>query len=582
LAERRLTSGLALAILLLAACSGGPRADAPVRGPGQSGFTILQINDTYKIEGLRAGTEGGMGRVRALRNRLEAEGRPVVVLHAGDFLFPSVMSKYLKGEAMVDVLNLLDGGDGFDPRFFVTFGNHEFDDQDRQVLFDRIEQSEFTWIGTNVRVKGEGDFAPLGERFETVKDHVVVEIGGIRLGIFSLTLDDQKQDWLQYDYAPEVRRAVVERSLDALESGGAEFVVALTHQNLEQDEALASEFGSRIDWIVGGHEHVYLRRDVGGTTITKADADAKSALRIDVGREQGKTVATASRIELDASAPVDPGVTGRVATWLVRLESVFREQTGLKLLDVVATTEHALEGIEPAIRGRETALGDFLCDVLRQRLETEVALINGGAVRVNDDVPAGGDLRIYELEGIFYYDARPVVFEVTGRQLLDLLRVSVSKADLGHGRFLQVSGVRFRYHAAPGVPPRVDAAEIEVWRDAEKRFGPLDLDRRYRTASLDYLWRNGYRDGYPLFSLGAGGTSPEPISQPELSWRRITEEAIAALPGRRITTGLDGRIQRVGDRQPARTPGAGAARGRDRAATRSGGSRTSGRRRSPG
>jgi hypothetical protein len=166
-------------------------------------------------------------------------------------------------------------------------------------------------------------------------------------------------------------------------------------------------------------------------------------------------------------------------------------------------------------------------------------------VRVNDDVPAGGELRNYELEGIFYYDARPVVFAVTGRELLDLLRISVSGADLGHGRFLQVSGVRFRYHVVPGAAPRVDAAEVEVWLGAGGRFDALDLERRYSVASLDYLWRNGYRDGYPLFSLGNGGTSPEPTSQPELSWRRITEEAIAALPGRRIATELDGRIQRV-------------------------------------
>ncbi len=59
-------------------------------------FTILQINDVYKIEGLEGGRIGGIARVRTLRKQLEAEGKRVIVLHAGDLLYPSVMSKYLQ------------------------------------------------------------------------------------------------------------------------------------------------------------------------------------------------------------------------------------------------------------------------------------------------------------------------------------------------------------------------------------------------------------------------------------------------------------------------------------------------------
>lgn len=239
---------------------------------------------------------------------------------------------------------------------------------------------------------------------------------------------------------------------------------------------------------------------------------------------------------------------GRIARWLVRLERTVEERTGLRLLDVVATTEHALEGVEPSIRGRETALGNFLTDVLRERLETDIAFINGGAIRVNDDVPAGGDLRVYELEGIFYYDNRPVAFEVTGAQLLDLLRKSVSETALGHGRFLQVSGLRFRYFTRiteAGEVIRLEAADVEIRDEASGAFAPLDPERTYTAASLDYLWKYGFRDGYPLFAEGAGGASPPRLDRPDLSWRGITEEAIGALPGRRIRTGIEGRIERI-------------------------------------
>ena len=538
---------------LLAGCTGNPpaattsTAAATAAAPAATGFTILQINDTYKIEGLRAGAEGGMSRVRTLRRELEGEGRPVLVLHAGDFLFPSVMSKYLQGVPMIEALNLLDGSAAFDGLLFVTPGNHEFDHPEPRVLFDRIAQSQFAWISSNIAVAESAGAAlsPMNSLFPNVKDHVVLELGGIRVGIFGLTLNDQRRPWVDYGYELEARRATVARVLDDLEREGAEFVVGLTHQEIGEDERLAKEFGDRIDWIVGGHEHVAQFLRVGATTITKADADAKTAYRIDVRRAGGAIRSESALLELDTAVAVDPDMVREVATSLATLARTVEEKTGRKLLDVVATTEHLLEGTEPAIRGRETALGDLLCDVLRERLGTDLAFVNGGAIRVNDDVPAGGNLRVYELEGIFYYDDKPVIFELTGRELLALLEKSVSQATLGHGRFLQIAGLRFRYHVAADGTTRVDAADVAVRLHGEAGFAPLDLERRYRTATLDYTWRNGYRDGYPLFSAGDGKSSPALLEEPQISWRQLTEEALAALPGQRITTDVDGRIERI-------------------------------------
>jgi 5'-nucleotidase len=555
LAKRALLPAFVAAICgAIGACATSPakeEAAAPRAVPAAAakvrGLTILQINDTYKIEGLRGGREGGMGRVRRLRQQIEDEGREVILVHAGDLLFPSVMSKYLLGAPMVDALNLLDGSPGFDDRMFVTFGNHEFDKSDPQVVFDRLAQSKFRWVSSNVLVRSAADAEPrpFGERFPNVVDHAVVDAGGVRLGLFGLTLDDQKRPWLDYGFDEPRRRATIERVLGELERQGAEFVLALTHQNLAEDEWLAREYGDRIDWIAGGHEHVYIRRQVGATAISKADADASSAIRIDLERREGRVVATDSRIVLGADRQVDPAMAGQVAKALVELESAVREKTGRGLLDVVATTEHLLEGTEPAIRGRETALGDFLCDVLRARFATDVAFVNGGAIRVNDDIPAGGDLRVYELEGIFYYDDQPVILHLRGQELLALLTRSVSEAELGHGRFLQLSGVRFRYRVPAAGPPTVDPAEVLVAERGSGRFEPLDLDRAYRVATMSYIWKYGSRDDYPIFSLGDGGTSPPLVEQPAISWRALTEEAIAALPDRRITTNVDGRIERV-------------------------------------
>jgi 5'-nucleotidase len=542
-----------LAVLANIACAGTPAtrpAQPPAQPPAEVRFTILQINDVYKIEGLEGGRVGGLARVRTLRKQLEAEGRPVLLLHAGDLLFPSVMSKYLRAQPMVRVLNLLDGDPAaFDPNMFVVFGNHEFDDRDPGTLLGRVAQSDFAWLSSNTRYRSvataPGD--PFSARLVNVHDVMVKEVGGIRVGLLGLTTDAQPRDYVAYDYDLPARRFAIERALEKLRAGGARAVIALTHQDLDEDVRLAREFPA-VGLVVGGHEHFFLERKVGATEITKADADAKTAVVHDVTVSADEKLQDSFRkVSLGPDFDKDAAVDREVQGWLSELATTVKAQTGRDLLEVVGETENLLEGEEPAVRGRETALGNFLTDVIRDRMKTDLGLINGGAIRINDNIPPG-PIRNYDLEGIFYFDNQVVSFEITGAKLLDLLRTSVSKVHAGHGRFLQVSGIRFRYHVG-GTPEEpvytVETADVHVAPRGASGWQPLDLGRRYSAASLDYLWENGYRDGYVLFSKGRGGTSPKRLDSGALPWRAMTEEAIRALPGRRVTSKVEGRIVRV-------------------------------------
>jgi 2',3'-cyclic-nucleotide 2'-phosphodiesterase (5'-nucleotidase family) len=519
-----------------------------------AGFTILQINDVYKIEGIEGGTVGGLARVRTLRQKLEAAGKPVLLLHAGDFLFPSVMSKFLRAQPMIRALNLLDGDAGaFDRHMVVTFGNHEFDDRDPGLVFGRIAQSDFDYVSSNVRYRsgGKGPEELLSSRFSNVHDDEVVEIGGVKVGLFGLTVDSQPRDWLTYGYDNGKVDLDVRAAITRLTSKGAQIIVALTHQDLDQDVKMAEAF-PEISLVVGGHEHFYLQRHVGKTWVTKADADVKSAITIEVGRNAAGQVEIAEpkRIMVDASIQKDPVVEAEVVSSLAELARAAASQTGRDLMQVLGSTEHTLEGVEPAVRGRETALGNFLADAIRDRLQTDLGFLNGGAIRINDNIPAGSPIRIYDLEGIFYFDNNLAAFELTGTELLDVLRTSVALVHTGHGRFLQVSGIKFQYHvsgASDRPVYRIDAADVRVKPRGAADFQPLDLARRYSVASLDYLWENGYRDGYALFAKGKGESSPARVDDPSrvLGWRTVTEEAIRALPGRRVTTDIEGRIVRV-------------------------------------
>jgi 2',3'-cyclic-nucleotide 2'-phosphodiesterase (5'-nucleotidase family) len=506
-------------------------------------LTILQINDVYRIEGIEGGRKGGLARVRALRKQLEAKGGPVLVLHAGDLLFPSVMSKYLDARPMIEVLNLLDGDAAArDDRLVATFGNHEFDSPDPGVLLGRLAQSDFTWVSTNTRYVGaKGSPGELfGARVPNVHEVIRTNLDGLELCIIGITTDVQPRDYVSYLYADgHAPDDLVQRSLDYCTAQWTQLRVALTHQDLDDDVRLAQRF-PELDLVVGGHEHLFLERQVGRAWITKADADAITAVVHDVTFEHGRGETTHRKVVLDESFPKDPQVDAAVEGWKRALAAAYKEQTGKDLFEKVGETEHLLEGIEPAVRGRETALGDFLADVMQARMGTDVALLNGGAIRLNDNIVPGPVTR-YDLEGVFYFKESLVTFEVTGAELLEALRYGVAKVHAGSGRFLQVSSIRFRYHpggTADHPTYRVDAADVEVRPRGASSFAPLDLGRRYSVATLSYARGD-------LCEHAVASCKGRSLPAGTVDWRQATEEALAALPGHRITTQVDGRIVRA-------------------------------------
>jgi hypothetical protein len=225
--------------------------------------------------------------------------------------------------------------------------------------------------------------------------------------------------------------------------------------------------------------------------------------------------------------------------------------------ETLATTENLLEGDEGAVRGRETALGNFLTDIVREHTRTNIAFISGGGLRLNDNIPAGSAITNYHMEGIFFYDDSLVAFSITRDQLLDVLKNAVSKVHLGDGRFLQVSGLKFKYHKKgdpddPSFEIRPD--EVEVLIDSPPgppRYCTLasaDGKGPFTVATVEFLWSRGSEDGYTLFSA-KNKDRPVRIDNPAspVSFRKTTEAYLADLTkaGKRVTTKKEGRIVEV-------------------------------------
>ena len=412
-------------------------------------ISILAINDVYRIEGVDADTNGGLARVRTIRQRLLRDDESLILLLAGDFLSPSLLSRHYQGRQMIDVLNLLDGQEGFDPRFIVTFGNHEFDKsamKDAQNLADRIKDSDFTWLGSNI------EFLPLIDNQPHLKSNVIIEANGLKVGIFSITTRTKHPAYVKafLDYH-ETARTFSRR----LREAGADIVIGLTHLSESEDIGILNALGGEgPDLIIGGHEHNRLSRwsDDGKRVVVKADAEARTATHLTVSVRGGRLKTEFEYLTLDALIPQDPVIQARAQTWLRKHEVAFCKLSGANsdcLSTPLATALSELVGEELEIRRFETNLGDWILDNAKSAFVdqgAQLALMNSGGLRLNQNIPAGAPITRRHIEELIAYPTTLQLIEIKGRVLKQMLNHAIEDWT-GNGWFLQVSGIRFQHNS---------------------------------------------------------------------------------------------------------------------------------------
>ena len=245
------------------------------------------------------------------------------------------------------------------------------------------------------------------------------------------------------------------------------------------------------DLILGGHDHEGMEVDVDGRLLLKGSADATSVQVVWVTVDADGGIAVDA--ELRALGPQlperDPAVAARIASWADRLSADFCAGAELPagcLSDRLGTAATPLVAEETTIRKRETSLANYLADLaLAASPGADLALLNTGGMRLNQDVPAGPITR-QVLEELFQYPTDLVVLTLTGAQVVAALENGVSKWP-GSGRFPAVAGVRFRHDVTSG-----------AITDVSVGGAPLDLERRYSAVVGTFIAGGG--DGYAMLT----------------------------------------------------------------------------------
>jgi len=471
---------LLVAVVLVACGSETISVPVKVRSPG---LTFIHLNDTYRIDAVEDGTKGGYARVATVVRELQKFGRDVRILHAGDFLFPSLESQLWRGEQMIDGLNFLDD---LAPLYLVP-GNHEFDPRTPDHLVEALRNSSFDWIGDNFSFH-TGDPAVDG----LLKSAFTTEYKDWKIGVFGLMLhpDDggNDRDYLSVngDYV-----GVAKRMIESFEAAGVDMIIGITHLHMWTDKEIAMLRAEHplLTFIVGGHEHEPefspMRDD--SAAVMKGASNARAIWRIDVDfHDDSPPTIRSNVIPLDRRVKQDTDFLALERKWRRRLLKVY------PFLDArVGKAAMPLDGREMAIRNQETGLGNFVVDQMRTafgREPADLAFINSGTLRLDDFVQ--GDVHFEDIGRIFGFSSYLRYLEMTGAEFQQVLEAGYRGEGPSQGYFPQVSG--FRVCVDRRLPEFDRIVSLQL--PADEGWVEIDAEATYDVVVPDYLFGGG--DGY--------------------------------------------------------------------------------------
>ena len=459
---------------------------------------------------------GGVARVKTMIDQLRTElaDENVIVLDAGDQYQGSLMYTTYKGDVEIEFMNQI----GFDA---MAVGNHEFDDGD-EGLAKLADGVDFPVISGNIDVSASNVLAG------KIDDHLILEVGGKKIGIISALAVDTAETAAPSDaviFSDEIES--LQADADALTAAGVDIIIALNHVGVKGDMAIA-EAVTGIDAVVGGHSHTLFSNTeegamayptmVGNVPVVQAYAYSKYVGHLELMFDDAGNVtsATGDTIVLDASVAEDEAIVARVAELAGPIEEMKTR--------VVAEAAEAIEGSRDVCRAMECPMGNLVADAMLARVAdqgVQIAIQNGGGLRSSID---SGEVTMGEVLSVLPFQNTLSTFEVTGDVIVAALENGVGQMEEGAGRFPQVAGMSYTVDPAADAGSRV--SEVLVAGAA------IDLAATYGVVSNNYV-RNG-GDGYGMFETAANAYD----FGPDLA--DVTAEFLAE--GGAYTPYTDGRI----------------------------------------
>lgn len=478
---------------------------AVAEGPAPTGdIVILYTNDVHCAVSGDIGFDG----VAGMKKHFIANGDAVALVDVGDAIQGEPIGTLSKGRAVVELMNAV----GYD---VATAGNHEFDYGMETFLDLAANVAQFPYVSCN--------FTDLKTGKAVFDAYKILELAGKKVAFVGIAtpktitsstptyFQDEKGEYIygfKQDLTGETLYAAVQEAADAARAEGADYVIALAHLGIEAECApwMSTDVilhTSGIDVVLDGHSHSTLPGDY------VKNKDGKNVLLTSTGTKlQSVGVLTIKADGAITSELVryykDADVTALIKDVTAQHEAVLNEVVAKSDVPLVINEPSTIgtDKVVRLIRNAETNLGDLCADAYRYVSKADIAVVNGGGVRV--DIPAG-DITYNDIIKVHPFGNEMCVIEATGQQILDALEMGARVTPSENGGFLQVSGLTYEIHTYiessvtldengmfTGVAGEYRVKNVMVGEEA------LDAGKTYTLASHNYMLKNA-GDGMAMF-----------------------------------------------------------------------------------
>ena len=503
---------LVFLLVLMLATAGIACAETAEKPLPSKDILVLFTSDVH------CGVDQNFGYVglKAIKDTAEAAGDNVLLVDDGDAIQGEPIGTFTKGEAIINLMNAV----GYD---VAIPGNHEFDyGMDR--FLELTKKANFPYISCNFNKEGELVFDP----------YIIKEVDGVKVAFVGVTTPKtlttstpryfQNEDgeyiygFLQ-DETGETLYSAIQQSVDDARAEGADYVILIAHLGNEAEVipytyADVLEHTNGIDALLDGHSHdtdkVVMKNKDGDDVIRQACGTKLEGVGwLRISAEDGSLDTGMYSWSSNVSAAKLLGIENELTAEIEQATGELNE----KLSKVVATSASDLIIHDPVlkdnngkpiriVRSQETNLGDLCADAYRDQSGADIAVLNGGGIRV--PLPKG-DITQNDVLKVHPFGNALTVIEVTGQQVLDALEWGAHAIPGENGGFLQVSGLTYEIHADVESSCTFDEDGMFTGITGDYRVQnvmvggePLDLEKTYTLASVDYILLN-HGDGYTMF-----------------------------------------------------------------------------------
>jgi len=434
----------------------------------QKEIVILSFNDFHGSLAPSGKNVGAAKLADAFKVEKAKNPEGTIIVSAGDNYQGSAMSNLLYGEPVSAVLMEI----GVE---LSAVGNHEFD-----WGIDRItkwaEDGGFTFVCANIYDKRTN------EPVEWAEPYAIIDKAGVKVGFIGLATPETAYKTLKANvenYEFRDPAATLADWVPEVQSVGADIIIALTHLGAFQDEAgnITGEAADLlpidgVDGVITAHTHQSISELVDGKPLVQAYYNGRTIAKMTFVLDENNQLlsAEASLDHLYERADTlndDPNTLALYNRYKEELEPILGRVLG----------ETTVELDHDRYAG-PSLLGEWTCDVMREKAGVQIAMTNGGGLRT--EVPAG-NITAGKLYEVMPFDNTLYTMKLSGADVKANIEHGIMNDEIG---WVQISGVKVIYDENAEAGNRIVSMTLTDGT-------PVEMDEYYTVVTNDFMATGG-------------------------------------------------------------------------------------------